>query len=568
MTRDAMPHLMNLNEMAPAAGRRYAFQVGDEPLEGLTIKRPLGWGGYGDVYFAVTDAGKELAVKHVTHGVDVELRGVRHCINIRHPNLIEIYDIRKTADGSVFILMEYVAGRSLRSLLNDHPAGLSVSQVRAIAGGIISGVAGLHAHGIVHRDLKPANVFVGDGVVKIGDYGLSKVIGHAAMEHSTSVGTCHYMAPEIRSGRYEMPVDTYAIGAMLYEMITGKPPFGGETQAEVLMRHQFDLPRLEELPPSFRPVVGRLLDKDPGRRGSDLTEVNEWVESAVNAYEADARNGLVPGLGNKQRHDGWGRTLWRGLEGLLKGDSPRRAFQETRPRLKPGRRQGRGAGQNLLNDKPVWPDSSMRLRQLSGVGMVAIMLCWLLASPVGFFSGVNMSEAPNRMAFVAVSGAMITVLMLALTSVWEGWEVSNRRKRLAGLITGSLLGLVVAVLGAWLGVDERPHQMSQALPGVFESAGSAVAEGTTLHYALLIGLTLAVPRWWRLTERDRRSRWSIVRVFLWWLWSIAFVPALGAMTLEPQIQISMALVMLPGFVVSVVSPWDKKLASYNRRISA
>lgn len=574
MTRDAMPNLMNTNEIAPGAGRRYAFQVGDEPMEGLTIKRPLGWGGFGEVYFAVTDAGKELAVKHVTHSADVERRGVEYCINIRHPNLIEIYDIRKTADGSVFVLMEYVAGRSLRSLLNENPDGLPVSQVRTIAEGIIRGVAGLHAEGVVHRDLKPANVFVSGDVVKVGDYGLSKVIGEAAMEHSTSVGTCHYMAPEIRTGRYEKPIDSYAVGAMIFEMMTGKPPFGGETQVEVLMRHQFDLPRLEELPPSFRRVVGSLLEKDPGRRPQDLLDVIGWLAEAQAEFEADSK--LKAEWDNDLRNrresangEGFIERLLQDFLGVLRGDTQKRYFKDSRRAKKQtvsplGRKsKKRQSG----HENAVWPDSRTRLRQLSKAAMIAIMICWLLASPVGFFSGVNMSEAPNRMAFLAVSGFLVSAAMLALASVWDGWSVSLQRKRLAGLCTGTVLGFVVAVLGAWLGVDDRPHLMSQALPGFIESASSAFSEGTVLHYAMLLGLTLAIPRWWLMAERDRSKRWSISRVFLWWVWSIAFVPALGALTLEPQMQISMAIVMLPGFVVSIVSPWDKNLSDCKRRNS-
>ncbi len=88
-------------------------------------------------------------------------------------------------------------------------------------------MAELHAAGIVHRDLKPANIFVEEGIVKVGDYGLSKTITEVDRDHSVSVGTCHYMAPEIRTGRYDKPVDIYAIGVILYEMITGKPPFHG-----------------------------------------------------------------------------------------------------------------------------------------------------------------------------------------------------------------------------------------------------------------------------------------------------------------------------------------------------
>ena len=94
--------------------------------------------------------------------------------------------------------MEYVAGPSLASVLAQYPDGMPLGEVRAWLKGLVEGVAYLHDHGIVHRDLKPANLFMEEGIVKIGDYGLAKLITPSqGSEHSESIGTCHYMAPEI-----------------------------------------------------------------------------------------------------------------------------------------------------------------------------------------------------------------------------------------------------------------------------------------------------------------------------------------------------------------------------------
>ena len=93
----------------------------------------------------------------------------------------------------------------------------------------------LHDHGIVHRDLKPANLFMEEGIVKIGDYGsVAKLITPSAMgtEHSESIGTCHYMAPEIGSGKYHKPIDVLRdVGVIIYEMLTGRVPFEGERRS-------------------------------------------------------------------------------------------------------------------------------------------------------------------------------------------------------------------------------------------------------------------------------------------------------------------------------------------------
>ena len=110
-------------------------------------------------------------------------------------------------------------------------------------------MAYLHDHGIVHRDLKPGNIFSDEGTVKIGDYGLAKFISCSRRSGQTeSVGTVHYMAPEIANGRYGREIDTYALGIILFEMLTGHVPFEGESIGEVLMKHLTAEPDLTRSP--------------------------------------------------------------------------------------------------------------------------------------------------------------------------------------------------------------------------------------------------------------------------------------------------------------------------------
>src|SRR5947209_1233160 len=204
----------------PQGHHRYAFSSGVRPLDGYTIKRAIGRGGFGEVYYATSDAGKEVALKLILHNLEVERRGVVQCMNLKCPNLLAVYDLRSNDSGDTFVVMEYVAGPSLENVLARHPRGLPTAEARAWLKGLVEGVAYLHDHGIVHRDLKPANMFMEEGVVKIGDYGLSKMItSQAASNHSESIGTCHYMAPEISTGKYNKPIDIYAIGVILFEMI-------------------------------------------------------------------------------------------------------------------------------------------------------------------------------------------------------------------------------------------------------------------------------------------------------------------------------------------------------------
>jgi hypothetical protein len=140
--------------------------------------------------------------------------------------------------------------------------------------GVCAGVAYLHDHGIVHRDLKPGNIFSDEGTVKIGDYGLAKFISCSRRSGQTeSVGTVHYMAPEIANGRYGREIDTYALGVILFEMLTGRVPFEGESVGEVLMKHLTAEPDLATLGEPYRGIVERALAKDPNVRIDSVSEL-------------------------------------------------------------------------------------------------------------------------------------------------------------------------------------------------------------------------------------------------------------------------------------------------------
>ncbi|MHC5543701.1 serine/threonine-protein kinase, partial [Singulisphaera rosea] len=264
----------DMTNPSPQAYHRYTFSSGARPLDGYTIKRAIGRGGFGEVYYATSDAGKEVALKLILRNLEVERRGVVQCMNLKCPNLLTIYDLKTTDAGDSFVVMEYVAGPSLANVLAQYPNGMPPAEARAWMKGLIEGVNYLHDHGIVHRDLKPANMFMEEGTVKIGDYGLAKLI-NAGQDtgHSESIGTCHYMAPEIASGKYQKPIDVYAIGVILYEMLTGRVPFEGESVGEILMKHLTARPDLSKLVEPYRSIVGRALAKDPVQRQTNLYDL-------------------------------------------------------------------------------------------------------------------------------------------------------------------------------------------------------------------------------------------------------------------------------------------------------
>ncbi len=273
---DVDPDDSTPGESAPRARpmAKFVYPGGSRPLDGYTIKRGVGQGGFGEIYYAISDAGKEVALKLIRRNLDIELRGIRHCLNLKHPNLLSLFDIREDAQGDTWVVMEYVAGDCLADVVATHPDGLSSEKALAWFHGLAAGVAYLHDRGIVHRDLKPGNIFSDEGLVKVGDYGLSKFVSCSRRSGQTeSVGTVHYMAPEVANGRYGKEIDIYALGVVLYELLTRRVPFEGESVGEVLMKHLTAQPDVSMLAEPYRSVIARALEKDPAKRFASVADM-------------------------------------------------------------------------------------------------------------------------------------------------------------------------------------------------------------------------------------------------------------------------------------------------------
>ncbi len=261
---------------------RFAYKTGERPLEGYKINRGVGAGGFGEVYLAVSDAGKEVALKRVQRNLEIEVRGVSQCLNLKHSNLVDLYDVKYDDEGQAWVVMEFIAGESLKDVIDRYPQGMPQDQALSWFRQIGAGVAYLHSQGIVHRDLKPGNIFDDRGVVKIGDYGLSKLISASRRSGQTqSVGTFHYMAPEIGRGVYGKGIDIYALGILLYEMLTGRVPFDGETSQEIIMKHLTDNPDVTTVAEPFRAIIQRALRKDPDKRFANVPQMIDAIENAV-----------------------------------------------------------------------------------------------------------------------------------------------------------------------------------------------------------------------------------------------------------------------------------------------
>jgi predicted Ser/Thr protein kinase len=194
--------------------------------------------------------------------------------SLNHPGIVRVYDF-DAAEGSLFIVMEYVEGRTLRAWLGEcgrFTAEVSLDLIQQL----LSAVGAAHSHGVVHRDLKPDNVLISNqGKTKILDFGISKVIDDSRNLTATGslVGTPAYMSPEqVKGEEVDHRADVYALGAILYELMHGEPPFAG-SMAAVLHSQVFDQPRPSTaIPPQIMEVVWKAMAKNPSQRFQSCEE--------------------------------------------------------------------------------------------------------------------------------------------------------------------------------------------------------------------------------------------------------------------------------------------------------
>ena len=259
------------------------------------VKRFLGEGGKKKVYLAHdTMLGRDVAFALIkTEKLD-EVTRTRITREVQamgklgdHPNIGTVYDIGEH-QGQPFIVQPYIGGGDVEGLIEkalDHR--LPIDRALGIAKAVCRGLAFSHAKGIVHRDLKPGNVMLTeDGTAKIVDFGLAVAVDLSRLTQSgMMVGTVSYMPPEqAMGGKVTAQADLYSLGAMLYEMVTGRPPFVGDDSISIIGQHINTPPvsptwHREDLPPALETLILQLLEKDPDKRPESANVVLQALES-------------------------------------------------------------------------------------------------------------------------------------------------------------------------------------------------------------------------------------------------------------------------------------------------
>jgi serine/threonine-protein kinase len=265
---------------------------------------PLGEGGMATIWRAVDEQlDREVAVKllRTQFGNDTGFAArfkqeARAAGSLAHHNIVPVYDYGTDAeDGTQYIVMQLVEGDDLASVLRERTA-LSTDDAVRVAIGVASALEAAHRRGIVHRDVKPGNILITDeGDVKVTDFGIARAVSEASMTVTgTTLGSVHYFSPEqARGDEVTGASDVYSLGIVLYEMLTGRRPFEGDSAAGVALK------RLNEDPPppgTFRPVpsglaaiVMRALQRDPERRFPDAGSFAE----ALRVWQRDPAAGAA-----------------------------------------------------------------------------------------------------------------------------------------------------------------------------------------------------------------------------------------------------------------------------------
>ncbi|MFB6815576.1 Stk1 family PASTA domain-containing Ser/Thr kinase [Streptomyces sp. NPDC056347] len=272
-------------------------------------------GGMATVYRAMdTRLDRVLALKvmHPTLAADATfverfIREAKSVARLAHPNVVAVFD--QGAQGQyVYLAMEYVAGCTLRDVLRDRGA-LQPRAALDILEPVLAALGAAHRAGFVHRDMKPENVLIGDdGRVKVADFGLVRAVGTATDTTGSVLGTVSYLAPEqIEHGTADTRSDVYACGVVLYEMLTGSKPHGGDTPAQVLYRHLNEAvpppsAAVPGLPSGLDALVAGATARDPEGRPSDAVALLARTREA-RAGLTDTQLDAVPPQATAETHD-------------------------------------------------------------------------------------------------------------------------------------------------------------------------------------------------------------------------------------------------------------------------
>ena len=265
------------------------------------IEKLIGEGGMANVYLAHdTILDREVAVKVLRGDLAGDEKFVRrfqrealNASSLSHPNIVEIYDVDED-DGNFFIVMEYIEGKTLKQLIRKRGV-LTLPETIDIMLQLIDALAVAHDSYIIHRDIKPQNIMIKEsGLVKITDFGIATALNSAQLTQTNSVmGSVHYLPPEQASGKGStIRSDIYSLGIMMFEMLTGRVPYKGDSAVEIALKHiKEPLPDVRKLnpvvPQSVENIILKATAKNPKNRYRDVREMAEDIKTCMDEDKID-----------------------------------------------------------------------------------------------------------------------------------------------------------------------------------------------------------------------------------------------------------------------------------------
>jgi len=470
------------------------------------VTRKIGGGGMADVYLAEDqELGRRVAIK-ILHGryandeqfVERFRREATHAAGLSHPNIVSIYD-RGNTDGSYFIVMEYVEGRTLKELIRSRgpcPVHVAIGYTRQI----LQALRYAHRNGVVHRDIKPHNVIVDpEGAVKVTDFGIARAGASQMTEEGAIIGTAQYLSPEqARGAPVDQTSDLYSTGVVLYELLTAHVPFTGETPVEIAMKHLSEPPDAPsdlrpEVPDDLDLVVLRALSKEPAERYQSAAAMDADLETVAHGghvpIETAEAATMVLGGGHSGDDTGVTQVTRRARPGA--GYPP--PFDPTRPRR-----------------TAVWP-------WLAGAGALLLLVLagFLLYDPVkGLFEGSDTVAVPYVVALrqaqaesdIEDRGLVPRARQVSSSDVEEGFVISQDPAPGTQVENGEIVSIEVSsgkpkvtipvVVGQTrdsalreldaLGLDVRVVEVNSEedegdVTGQQPPAGTVVVEGTSVR---------------------------------------------------------------------------------------
>jgi eukaryotic-like serine/threonine-protein kinase len=425
------------------------------------VEAHLAHGGMATVYLGTDtrlDRTVALKIMHAELANDEDfvrrfVAEARSIARLSHPNVVTVYD--QGADGpTLYLAMEYVPGRTLRDLLTERSA-LRPREALDVLEGVLAGLAAAHAAGIAHRDVKPENVLLGGNhSIKVADFGLARLLSDAA--HTKSgilIGTPAYLAPEqVAGGRTDFRTDVYATGIMLFELLTGRQPYTGDTPLTVAYRHVNEVvPPPSSLVPGLAPALDSLValatSRDPELRPADAGQFLSAVTGTRNGLPPDVPPPAPPAL-----------------PGTLPGAAPSASSADTAPPHPvvapawPHAHTGAGPGARPVasrGDQPTalpagWPDPPQNGHALDLIpGMAAVPAALSGGAPGTGTERVDGPYRPGTNKTLIVSPADDPYGSPA--PVRESWLAGLLfSRRLAYLAAALAVVVVFGLLGWWL----------------------------------------------------------------------------------------------------------------------